>query len=249
MKRLLILFSVILFCATVTTAQNFSGTLDLNRYTVDNSGSENHTGSLTLMVGDERIYLDAVGNLDAIEQLTQTSINHALIRHDHRDIILYGRGDQALQINNEEIEALVNMMDNLQQKVEEGQEQHAELEYNQTGETRNIQGYQAEKWVLQGDDGESYHIWLTDQLTINWGLLADDFIMKMAGAENLPVQRWLQDQKTPLLVERYVNENLTDIMKFENINEGQTDRSKLDTPEGKQLVTVQELMMQRFQQQ
>ncbi len=248
MKRLLSTFSLLLIFAVTASAQNFTGTFELNRYVVED-GNENQTGTLKLTVGSERIFLDAVGGVEPIEQFTNTSLNHALIRHDHRDIVLYGDDEKALKINNEEIEALVNMMDNLQQKVEEGQEHHAELEFNQTGEIRDIQGYQTEKWILDGGDGETYHVWLSDQLSINWGLLADDFIMKMAGAQNLPVQQWLQDNKTPLLVERYEGDTLAESMKIENISDGSVDQAKLDTPEGKQLVTVQELMMQRFQQQ
>ncbi len=248
MKRLIFFAFVLFLPFSAAFAQSpFAGTIDLNQYTVDESGNENLTGTLTMMLNADRIYLSSIGGVDAVEEFTRTSMNHALIRHDHRDILLFGDDEQALKINREELQALVNMLDNLQEQLEEGQEHYEGLRFNETGEQDQIEGYQATKWEVTGREGDSYHVWLTDEISVNWGLLAEDWMMQMAGSENLPVQEWLQDGQTPLVVKHFEQDKLTSVMKIENINPGNVDQAKLETPENKEILTFQQIMMRRFQ--
>ncbi len=248
MKSLIIFLSLFLFTAQLSWSQDyFTGSIEISGYSINEDGEEEFNDRLILMMDPDRLLISDFEGIDELDQLTNDSITYALIRHDNRDIVLYGGSNKALKIENDQIEALINMMGNLQQQIEEESEQQDELEFSETGETKDINGYRASKWVITDrTEDVTHHVWLSDGLRINWGLIAEDWLAQLSGYSEMPVQQWMRDGNTPLVVERYEGEQLKNIIRMDRINEDEITESRLDVPENLEVVNLQQLIMEQF---
>lgn len=248
MKRLIIFLSLFLLSAQLSWAQDyFTGTIEIRGYGINEAGEEELSDRLILMMNPDRLLISEFDGIDELDQLTNDSISYALIRHDNRDIVLYGGGNTALKIENDQIEALINMMGNLQQQIEEESEQHDQLDFSETGETKNIEGYRVSKWIITDQEEDvTHHVWLSDELRINWGLIAEDWLAQMTGYADMPLQEWMRDGNTPLVIERYEGDQLKDIIRMDRIAHNEVTASRLEIPENLEVVSLQQLIMEQF---
>lgn len=245
MRSALFFLALVFAIPQLSVAQSFTGTIEINSYQVEN-GEETAESGFRMMMNPDRVYIDGIGGIDDLEEFTQTEITYALFRHDYEDIIFYGGGDKAIQIENEQVEALINMMGNLQQQIEEEGDEHQQTGFNETSEQQTIAGYSTTKWIITDADGSEVHLWMSDEITMNWGILTQDWIADLAGYSELPIRQWISEGKTPLLIENYEGGQMKNFIRMDRIAEGEYDSRRLEAPGDKELVNLQQIIMEQF---
>lgn len=199
---------------------------------------------------ENRIFVDSNVSMNVMAGLRAQGV---LVRHDEQDFVVITDQDEGLQVARSDLESLENLMSQMR-----GREQNQYIDpfpweerLVETGEERIILGYASQQFILRGElENEYVSVWLTDEITVDWGLLSDAWYT--VGSKQLdqevPIEIVMNNHSFPLLVESYVNDQI--VLKAESIsvNNDTFDRTKTTLSPAMRLIGLTDLMMNMFRQ-
>lgn len=258
MKTLLTVFSLAMACVLVVSPAGpawaqFEGSMELNRYQISpETGQEVHSNRYEVKLNADRMLFRSTSPGESVDIGGVAHGDRVLVRLDREDFILLDGREQGVAIRKQEVESLMDMLENMggagEDPAAQMQDGAVDLDMKRTGQRRSINGFQAQEWVLDDPDSENrYHVWLTGELDIHWGMLAEPWFGRLQLMDGVPFGRWIREGRTPVLVEHYLGDRKAYVVRLENIREGDVTPSDLEVPEGVQLLSFQQLLMQQFQ--
>lgn len=197
-----------------------------------------------------RIFIDSNVSMDVMAGLRAKGV---LVRHDKQDFVVITDQDEGLQVAKKDLESLVNLMNQMKGREEKVSSKPFPWEDRlvETGEEKEIQGYQASQFILKGEtDGEYVSVWLSDDIDVDWGLLSDAWyaIGSKQIDQEVPIEIVMNDQSFPLLVESYENDQLVFKAESVSVDEDTFDRAKTRLSPSLTLIGLTDLMMNMFRQ-
>jgi len=244
-----ILLSLIISLSAINLSwAQFEGEILFNLSEVSKEDGRN--SSMLLVFTKERIYINSSDDLNVMAGLNTSGI---LVRNDFQDFVLTIDNNEGLQIARSDLENLTSMINRLQGRTDVQQTPFAwDEKVVETNNTKDIQGYRAQQFILNGDQPNEYvSIWLTDQIKVNWGLLMDAWHStgKRQFDNEIPIEIVMNKTSFPLLVEVYRENEVVYLAESVSINKDQFDRSKVEISSDMKLLSLADLMMNFFRQQ
>ncbi len=243
-------FSALLIALiSLPAAAQFQGQIGMNIYSENNGNKE--VNEVNMYVTPERIFLKGQDRMSFTEGLDASGL---LIRHDMKDFIVLMGEKEALQITKSEVEGLFDMFGMMNGNRSNVKYNHQSVEpgYRYTNETRTIMGYECAQMIVEDrseDSNGSYlSIWLTPNIDINWGMLAEpwkNLPEEMDSAVNTMSQETIfQGKNFPMLIEAYdANKGeMIRIMEVTSINRSNVAKAMVQVPAGVNLMGISELM-------
>lgn len=197
-----------------------------------------------------RIFVNSNVSMDVMAGL---SANGVLVRHDKQDFVVITNQDEGLQVAKSDLESLINLMNQMQGKQQSVSSEPFPWQERlvETGEVRQIHGYNTQQFILKGErDGEYVSVWLTDEITVDWGLLSDAWyaIGSKQIDQEMPIEIVMNNQSFPLLVESFANDKVVFMAESISVDEDTFDRTKTSLSPGLKLIGLTDLMMNMFRQ-
>ena len=225
----------------------FEGQVSMKVYGDDDKGNP-QTSEFSLYATKDRIaikgdeaYSFMDGNYDA---------SGILIRNDKKDFIVMMGENEALHFTKEELEGLFQMFTMMSgDDVETENEMDADFRY--TNKTKVILGHECtELLITDKDSGNSLSIWLTAEIDINWGMLAqpwNNVPESMKNSANRVTQEF-KSKNFPMQIQ--VNEDGTSETIFEvtNVLESSIAKAMVEVPAGVSLKSLSEIMFSLMMQ-
>ncbi|TVQ66113.1 MAG: hypothetical protein EA360_06960 [Balneolaceae bacterium] len=242
---ILFLFS---FLAAEQVAAQFEGEIRFDVYNPTDPQTERVNLQFTFTA--DRIFMGSDTSVNMLAGLRSEGI---LIRNDLRDFVLITSATEGINMKMEEIEtlnALVNRMQNQQ-----GNQSREPFDWDQkvteTGNTRQIYGYNTVEYQIVGDEeGETFSVWLTDGIRVNWGMLRD--VWYSTGAtrfdREIPLEIVMNRTSFPLLIEAHKDQQVVFRAETVHLNDSHFDRSVVEVPGGMKLLGLGDIMMNFFRQ-
>lgn len=234
---------------SLPAAAQFQGQIGMKIYSSDNGSPE--VNEINMYVTPERIFLKGEDKMSLSEDLDASGL---LIRNDMKDFILLMGEKDALQITKSEVEGLFDMLGMMSGNSSSVKynEQSVEPGYRYTNKTRTIMGYECAEMIVEDrseDSNGSYlSIWLTPNIDINWGMLAEpwkNLPEEMESAVNTMSQETIfQGKNFPMLIEAYdANKGeMVRVMEVTSINRSNIAKAMVQVPAGVNLISISELM-------
>ena len=128
-----------------------------------------------------------------------------------------------------------------------GGSQNNDINFEYTDNTRTIKGYKTyELLISSSEDDEKMSVWLTPNIDINWGMLAEPWKNLPAEADKA-VNRISRDavftgKNFPMLIEVTGKKGTEKVMEVNNINKSSIAKAMVQIPTGVNLIGVTELM-------
>ena len=245
---LLCAFILNLFVALPALAQ-FEGTVTYSSFEIENGEQKKNRDQFVMHVTPDRIMLQGENKYDFIGNIKTEGV---LIRLDNEDFVFLTGDTRALKISKTDITSMLNMFDNGQGRGSNGSAgvSDADISYEKTGETKSINGYRCEKFIFRDreDRQSNAHVWMTRDLKINWGMLSEPWGNSAEAMINdsFPMSLIFKDGYLPLRMESYRDGSLRMVTEVENIQEGPVDGSRVEVPQGIQLLSFQDYLFQRL---
>lgn len=247
MKSLLPFILLFFIVPAESLLAQFEGKVE---YRITNPQENEEPSRLDLTFTNDRLFIRSDSEMNVMSGL---STNAILVRTDQNDFILMTAPDEALQVKKGDLDGLVNLMNRIQGRSAASQTEP--FDWNErvveTGNTRNLHGYQTHEFRLNGDQSGNYiSVWLTEDIKVNWGLLQqtwDDVGSKQVESE-VPVEMVMNRNSFPLLVEAYEDYRVTMRAESIRVESGDFDRSVTEIPSGVRMMGLSELMMNLFRQ-
>ncbi len=126
----------------------------------------------------------------------------------------------------------MNMMKGMTEKMKKNDEAEDNGKMNgkfdKTGETKDINGYECEKWVYTDDDGNKTEAWMTKELGNFMG-----FSNPMANDESSSWQKEIEGKGYfPMLAVHYVDGEVESSMEVKSVDKKSLDESMFEVPAG-----------------
>jgi hypothetical protein len=246
-KALLSLTILLLIGWTQPVNAQFEGSITLTHRVADSDHSE---GSITLLINKNRMKiadLESVGGYQAVGGVNSKGI---LVRLDKRDFVFMTDDQTALKISKDQLVSMYAMMNSMNAYTGSETQKTPEFNFEKTGQTRDIQGYRAEEFLITSSDqpGISYHAWVTSDLNINWGMLAENWGEGTASLfpNDIPLNKLIDRGGLPILVERKRDGRLLDWVECSTIDAQRVSVDQMSLPRGVRIMSLQDLMMQGF---
>lgn len=173
-----------------------------------------------------------------------------LLRADQRDILLFSDDNTAVQIKLQELETLLNMFSQGQNRIASSNLAD-NLNIEKTGQTRIIQGYTAEQLITTSPDNPNdiVHIWVTNDINIDWEMLFEAFgsIGNQLGLQDFRTRYAWDLKNTPLLIQTFRENELSSVIELVNITPRRLTQAEIDVPQGVQILTFFQMMMRQSQ--
>lgn len=244
-----ITFAIVLLLAAVPVvlaqSSGFTGSIVLNTYQIDAQGNKSNERNLPLLISPERVRINDLNRLDPTPVTSNLGANDMLIRLDREDFVFLIDAGQGIVVKKNELQSMMNLMMNTRNGSNSNTPQ-PEIETRQTNETKMINGFNTQKWVVKekGSATEN-HVWISDDFNINWGMLTEPWVGGLPGVGLLPVGEMLTGGKTPIKVETVQSGKIVSVVEVTDINPD-IDRGQLNVPAGVKLMTIQEMMLNRM---
>ncbi len=221
----------------------FEGQISINLYS-DNNGVK-EVNQMSMYVTSDRIFLKGEEEMNFGDSFNSGGL---LIRNDKKDFVVLMEDNDALQVTKSEIEGLFNMLGSWGSSSS-SKNPDEKMSYTYTGKKRTIKGYETTELLIQGrEDGVDTFIsvWLTPNIDINWGMLAERWKNLPEDAE-VAVNGISQDavfkgKNFPMLVEITDKGITKTVMEVNTINESSIAKAMVQIPTGVNLIGVTELM-------
>lgn len=247
-SRLFLLLIFILPLAANSAFAQFEGEIQFRVFNPDQQSEE--TVEMDIFFTKNRIFIDSNTSTSVMAGLEAQGV---LVRHDFQDFVVITNQQEALKVAKDDLENLVDLMNRMQGREEAKETQRFPWEDRlvETGEQREILGYNAHLFLLKGsEEGEYASIWLTEEITVDWGLLSDAWYA--IGSKQLdhevPIEVVMNNRSFPLLIEAYENNQLVFKAESVSIDEDTFDRSKTRLSSDLKVIGLTELMMNMFRQ-
>lgn len=236
---------IIMLATNILVAQNvgFTGSITFNTYQIDANGNKANERNLPLLISPERVRINDLNRLDPTPVTNNLGARDMIIRLDVEDFVFLTADQQGIVVKKQELQSMMNLMMGNRGNSTSSQ---PEIESRLTNDTKVINGYATKKWVVKekGSDTEN-HVWVSDQFSINWGMLTEPWVGGLPGVGLIPVGEMLTGGKTPILVETVRNGAIIAIVQVADINPN-INKALLNVPTGTKLMTIQEMMLNRM---
>jgi hypothetical protein len=229
-------------------AQNyFEGTLVFQSYELEN-GEMEESGAFTLICNQNRMRFITDGEKASSDMLPGIESDQILIRHDKKDFVIFTGSNEALSITKTDIEGLFGMMKAFMGETPDTDTSTEDnVNLTKTGQSETFNGNRASEWIYTGQEGEQVHLWLSENLKINWGMFKEPWFSNMSSELSSPFGRIIDEGYVPLKVEVYKEGDLTMVLETQQVNQQRIPDSELDVPAGITMRTLQQMMMEQFQ--
>lgn len=197
-----------------------------------------------------RIFVNSNVSMDVMAGLTAKGV---LVRHDKQDFVVITNQDEGLQVAKSDLESLINLMNQMQGKKQNVSSEPFPWQERliETGEVQQIHGYNTQQFILKGErEGDYVSVWLTDEITVDWGLLSDAWyaIGSKQIDQEVPIEIVMNNRSFPLLVESFANDKVVFMAESISVDEDTFDRTKTSLSPGLKLIGLTDLMMNMFRQ-
>lgn len=249
--KLLIFVLILSFSPSLMAQKYFEGEMSIEIKTKDDAKTESST--MNILLSPARIKINGKGKNVDVKALGAEDINGVLIRLDNEDFVMFSDDmhGTAIRISKLDIENMMNMVKNMSKQF--GGNQNAEVEKNEpkieikkTKETKTIAGFKATKSIVTSSEepNEETHVWLTDDLNVNLGMLADEW--EFLGSISAGSDKWLKKGQFPLLVQTYSSGKFEGSIEVKTIKKMKIKAEDLDVPTGVQLMSFQDMLMKKM---
>lgn len=251
MKKASYYLSAMLLVASFSqqpASAQFEGKITFSSYNYSSDGSEQKDDNFTLFLTQDRILLQGEKEYGFMESIDTEGV---LVRLDSEDFVVLTGDNTALKISKEDITSMMNMFDN-GQGASNAADKAEDVEYEQTGESETIQGYQTDKFIFRDADEPNTHteVWMTKQLNINWGMLAEPWSGNAESIVNsLPTDLVFTEKYFPLKVEVFENDELVSKLEATEVDESSVARAMVQVPSGVKVLSFQDFLFQNMSQQ
>lgn len=213
MKKLSVLF-LLLFCFSLSQGfAQFEGKIVFNNYDIESGSREKGDDSFTMYITPDRMLVQGENSYNVQGNFKTEGL---LIRHKERDFVFLTGDKTAMKITKEGITSFMNMFgDDTDQDVKKAE---SDFNYTRTGESKNISGYNAEKFVFTSDDSDDkVEVWMTKGLDINWGILAEPWgdNLQFITSDELPFNLIFEEGYFPVAWHQYEDGELTESIEAE----------------------------------
>ncbi len=227
-------------------SNTFEGSLTLSRYTIRADGSEHWVSSTPLLIHPNFILL-VQSEGGSVELLGNIRAEGIIVRQVREDFVFLTPDRKAVIMTRQELQQMIAMFDSMRGHSAREQASEPDVMFNATGEKKEIEGYVAEKWIARQEGSSSeWHYWVTDELTIPWGLLSEQWLTKQLSLSGLPAERWFVDEKLPVRAELWSNGELAEIIKIKDITPHRIPESRFQIPAEYQRITFQQMLFDRM---
>ncbi|MCW9707788.1 hypothetical protein [Fodinibius salsisoli] len=233
-------------CFTQPATAQFEGEITYESYDYNNDQKENND-EFTLHITPDRILLQGEKEYDFMGSMKTEGV---LVRLDQQDFVFLTGDESALKIAKADITSMMNMFGN-GNEVSSAAEKY-DIQKNRTGETGEIKGYSAEKFIFrdeEGGQGDYAEVWMTKAIDVNWGMLAEPWGNEDASTfmnDSFPMDLVFQEKYIPLLVKTYKGDVLHSGLEVASINESRIDRSIVEVPSDVKVLTMQQYLFQKM---
>ncbi|MFU8861682.1 MAG: DUF4412 domain-containing protein [Cyclonatronaceae bacterium] len=244
---LVLLASSLLPVSNGMSQEYFEGTLVFRGYELNN-GEMQESGSFTMVCNSERMRIYTDGEKTSTEMLPGVESDQILIRHDKKDFVIFTSETEALSITKTDIEGIFGMFKAFMNSDNQSQtavEPSGEL--LKTGKSESFNGIRASQWIYTSDDNEEVHLWMSENLKLNWGMFKEPWFSELSTDFSGPFGKIIDEGYVPLKVEAYKDGELNMVLETEKVDRHKINNSDLDVPAGMQIKTLQQLMMEQFQ--
>lgn len=248
-----ILTAVIFFSAgfSAQLLAQFQGKIEMKLYSEDDGQTEENT--LNMFVTNNRIMLQGEDAFSFGEGMNAEGL---LIRNDHKDFVLLMGENRGIQITKTEIEGMIDMFSSWGGQSQNSQNQAAEGPgYRFSDETRTILGKECAEMIIEDEeDPDNYlSIWLTPNIDINWGMLAEPWKnipqdMKR-DFEGVSQDLLFQGKNFPMLIEAHEDGETTKIFEVTNMQESNVAKAMVEIPSGITLLSAKDFIFNMMMQQ
>lgn len=252
-KGRLFISTLILFTSVFSTAVHaqFEGQISMNLYSEENGQTE--VSELNLYATADRIMIKGEEDFDIMDHMTTDGI---LIRNDRKDFVIMTGKDQALQVTKVDIEGLVEMMASWSGDSSKGSDSDKpKTKYSFSDRTQTLLGYEAAEMIVEDAENPNKHlsIWLTNDLDINWGMLAERWNNMPADIDaeinGMTQEIIFKGKNFPLKIEAVDNGARTTIMDVTNVNRSSVAKAMVEVPSGVTLMSFKDFVFQMMMEQ
>lgn len=244
---LLLLASSLLPVTNGMSQEYFEGTLVFRGYEL-NDGELQESGTFTLVCNSDRMLISTDGEKTSTEMLPGVESDQILIRHDLKDFVIFTSETEALSITKTDIEGIFGMFKAFMESDDQSQNSAEPTgDLTKTGKSESFNGIQASQWVYTSEDNEEIHLWMSENLKLNWGMFKEPWFSDMSTDFSGPFGKIIDEGFVPMKVEAYKDGELTMVLETEKVEKQKISNSDLDVPAGMQIKTLQQMMMEQFQ--
>lgn len=220
----------------------FEGHIIMSLYGED--GGVKEVNTLNMYVTSDRIFLKGDEDVNLGESFNTGGM---LIRNDKKDFVVLMENNDALQVTKSEIEGLFNMFTSWGGESSKGNAQKDQMNYEYTDKTRTINGYKTYELIVSSSDNDSkMSVWLTPNIDINWGMLAEPW-KNLPGEADKAINSISRDaifsgKNFPMLIEVTDKKGTEKLMEVNSITKSSIAKAMVQIPAGVNLIGVSELM-------
>ncbi len=232
--------------STTAGSNSFEGKINFSRYIVSSNGSEELVSRTPLLIHPDYIMLERseAGGIDLLGNISAESI---LIRQISEDFVFFTADQQAVTMNKQELQQMISMLESMRGANIGQSADSPEISMEETSENQIIQGYPSQKWIVKAEDSVAeWHVWVTEELSIDWGMLSESWLTRHTILSGLPSTDWLDENRLPIRAEHWNGGQLAEILNFEDISPQTLDQSLFRIPERYQRVNFQQMLFNRM---
>ncbi|GAB5407912.1 MAG: hypothetical protein BalsKO_02770 [Balneolaceae bacterium] len=224
---------------TLTYAQ-FEGQITMKMY--GESDGVPQTSEINLYSTSNRIILKGDESMSVMDNFDASGL---LIRNDRKDFIVMMGENKALQFTKEELEGFFQMAGMMGGNDENGASLDSDTDFNYTNKTRTIQGYETTELLIESSENKSsLSIWLTSDIDINWGMLAEPWknVPENLRSSSSRLTQEFKSQNFPMLIEVHEKGETKTVMEVSNVNKSSIAKAMVEIPSGVNLIGLQEMI-------
>lgn len=214
-------------------------------YDVQNGEKQNENDEFTLFVSGDRLFLKGTGSYDMMGDIETEGV---LVRLDYEDFVIMTGEKEALKISKSDIDGMMNMMGNGNQSS--GSPPEADIGIESTGRTETIMGYDCEEYRFEDKDnpGEYAMLWMTDQIEINWGMLAEPWgdSVEHMNSGDVPFSAIFKEGLLPLRIEGYEGDELVNVVEATDVSETSEAKAMVQVPSGVEVLSFQDYLFKKM---
>lgn len=218
----------------------FEGHISMNVYS-DNDNGKTSVNQLNMYVTADRIFLKGEDEMNFGDSFNSGGM---LIRNDKKDFVVLMENNDALQVTKSEVEGLFKMF--LSWGSESSNSNNEEMNFEYTDRERSINGYKTYELVISGNENDTkMSVWLTPNIDINWGMLAEPWKNLPAEANravNQSRDAVFTGKNFPMLIEVTGDKGTETVMEVTDINKSSVAKAMVQIPAGMNMISVTELM-------
>ncbi len=224
----------------------FEGSITISRYTIRADGSEYWVSSTPLIIHPDYILM-VQSEGESVEILGNIRAEGILIRQQREDFVFLTSDRKAVIMNKQELQQMIGMLETMRGRTAEEQPAEPEVTFQQTNERKTIENFRARKWIVKQDNSDSeWHIWVTDELSVSWGVLSERWLTRQLSLSGLPAEQWFIDDKLPVQAEHWIRGELAEVIKMNDITPESIPVSRFQIPGDYQRITFQQMLFDRM---